>query len=363
MMGANERGDAPRPASAGRPDRLEMNGLWTSPVALFLFALFLAAVFTPAFRSAARRWGLLDRPNVRSSHQSLVPRGGGAAIVVSVLAALWLVHSAWAGRTGTVAVLSGGLALAAIGLWDDRYGLSPVSRFVAQLAVAAAVVSGLGGPDRFPLPPPLDLPLGPLARPLAVLWIVAVVNFFNFLDGIDGLAALQAAVTSGGIVIAVWDPFAVLLAAALAGAAAGFLPFNWAPASVFLGDVGSYFLGFTLAALPLTAPPDVRARAVFFVSLSLWLFLADATWTLARRALRGERVHEAHREHLYQKLARRFGHARVTLSIGIASAALTAAALGAWWSASPTIWAWAALGLAVAFFATESVAATTARAA
>lgn len=337
-----------------------MKELWTSPVALFAVALFLAAVFTPVLRSAARRRGLLDRPNFRSSHQSVVPRGGGTAIVVSVLAALWLARSGWAGRPGTVAFLSGGVALAAIGLSDDRYGLSPLSRFVAQFAVAAAVVSSLGGLDRFPLPPPLDFALGFLARPVAVLWIVAVVNFFNFLDGIDGLAAFQAIVTSGGIVMAAWDPFAVLLASALAGAAAGFLPFNWTPASVFLGDVGSYFLGFALAALPLTAPPDGRASAVFFVTLSLWLFLADATWTLIRRALRGERVHEAHREHLYQQLARRWGHARVTLSIGLASAALTAIALGAWWSASPA-WAWAALGFAAALFAAESMVATTAR--
>ena len=113
------------------------------------------------------------------------------------------------------------------------------------------------------------------------------------------------------------------MAGALAGAAAGFLPFNWARASVFLGDVGSYFLGFTLAALPLGAVPEWRSSAVLFVALSLWLFLADATWTLARRGLRGARVHEAHREHLYQQLAQRFGHARVTLSIGIASATLT----------------------------------------
>jgi 4-hydroxybenzoate polyprenyltransferase len=103
--------------------------------------------------------------------------------------------------------------------------------------------------------------------------------------------------------------------------------------------------------------PEWRSGAVLFVALSLWLFLADATWTLARRGLRGERVHEPHREHLYQQLARRFGHARVTLSIGVASATLTAAALLALGSGNPA-WAWAALGLAVAFFAAEARVAT-----
>jgi Fuc2NAc and GlcNAc transferase len=185
---------------------------------------------------------------------------------------------------------------------------------------------------------------------------VVVVNFFNFLDGIDGLATLQAVVTATGIAIAAWDPSLALVAGAMAGAAAGFLPFNWERASVFLGDVGSYFLGFTLAALPLGTVPEWRSGAVLFVGLSLWLFLADATWTLARRGLRGARVHEAHREHLYQQLAQRFGHARVTLSIGIASATLTAVALLAFASGSAA-WVWGALGLALAFFGAEAAAA------
>jgi Fuc2NAc and GlcNAc transferase len=307
-------------------------------------AFVLAAVATPLFRAAAQRWGVLDRPNVRSSHQTVVPRGGGVAIALSVMAALWLARPAWEGRPGALTLLSGGVALAAVGLWDDRFGLSPLSRFAAQLAVAVVVVFGLGGLVRLPLPPPVDPSLGPLAGPLAVLWIVAVVNFYNFLDGIDGLAALQATLTGVGILLAAWDPLAALAGAALAGAAAGFLLFNWSPASVFLGDVGSYFLGYTLAALPLLAPEDDRPRAAAFVALSLWLFLADATWTLARRVRRGERWYQAHREHLYQHLALRFGHARVAAAIGLGSAALTAAALAAWTNVGPA-WTWAALGL------------------
>ena len=93
----------------------------------------------------------------------------------------------------------------------------------------------------------------------------------------------------------------------MAGAAAGFLPYNWSRASIFLGDVGSYFLGYTLATLPLAASTALRPRAVLFVALSLWLFLADAAWTLAQRAGRGARWYEAHREHLYQQLAAALG--------------------------------------------------------
>ncbi len=329
-----------------------MRDVLASPIAILALAFVLALAATPTFRAAARRWGLLDRPTERSSHRTVIPRGGGAAIVLAALGTLWLALPAWPSHPDAPALLLGGVALAALGLWDDRSPLSPLSRFTAQIGVAAVVVSVLGGLVRLPLPPPLDPNTGPLAQPLAVLWIVAVVNFYNFLDGIDGLAALQAAVTGLGIVLAAWDPFAVLLGAALAGAAGAYLLFNWSPATIFLGDVGSYFLGYTLAALALTAPLDDRPRAVAFVALSLWLFLADATWTLARRVRRGERWYQAHREHLYQHLAQRWGHARVAGAIGLGSAALTAAAVVAWRDAGP-FWTWVTLALGVVLTVAE----------
>jgi Fuc2NAc and GlcNAc transferase len=337
----------------------DLSDSWTSPFAVAGVAFALAVALTPALRALARRFGLLDRPNPPSSHVSVVPRAGGAAVAGSVLAALAVAPAAWRGRGGVV--LLGALALGTIGLADDRFGLPAGVRLVAQLAVALGLVAAVGGLERLPLPAPLDPLLGPLGPPLAALWIVVVVNFFNFLDGIDGLAALQAAITAGGIALASWDASAVLLAAAVSGAAAGFLPFNWSPASVFLGDVGSYFLGCALATLPLAAPDAARPGAVLLVALSLWLFLADASLTLARRALRGARVWEAHREHLYQRLARRFGHARVTLALGAGSAALTAAALASWNQGAAA--AWGTLALALLFFGGEWMAARRAGAA
>jgi UDP-N-acetylmuramyl pentapeptide phosphotransferase/UDP-N-acetylglucosamine-1-phosphate transferase len=187
---------------------------------------------------------------------------------------------------------------------------------------------------------------------VAVLWIVAVVNFYNFLDGIDGLAALQAAVTGLGLALAAWHPLSAPMGLALAGSCLAFLLFNWSPASIFMGDVGSCFLGYTLSALPLLAPVPSRSRAVLFVALSLWLFLADATWTLARRVARGERWYQAHREHLYQHLALRYGHGRVAAGIGLASFALTGMALLAW-HRGEALWAWAGLAMGVVFFGVE----------
>jgi UDP-N-acetylmuramyl pentapeptide phosphotransferase/UDP-N-acetylglucosamine-1-phosphate transferase len=332
------------------------------PIREVAVAFALSLALTPAFRAAARRGGLVDRPNARSSHERLVPRGGGAAIVAATLLALWLGRGAWSGQPGAVGILLGAGVLASIGFWDDRRGLSPFVRLAVQVAVASGVVWLVGGIERLPLPAPLDLPLGPAAGAATVVWLVGVVNFFNFLDGIDGLATVQAVVTAAGVALAGWDPLAALLGAAVAGAAAGFLPFNWSPASVFLGDVGSYFLGYTLAALPLSAPPGSRSQAVLFVALSLWLFLADAAWTLARRARRGARWYEAHREHIYQQLALRQGHSRVAASIGLGSLALTAGALAARRSGEP-LWTWAVLALAVALFGGQWALARSGRAA
>jgi Fuc2NAc and GlcNAc transferase len=333
-----------------------MNESWTAVFVAAAMAFAMAVVLTPAFRALARKVGLLDRPNQRSSHRTVVPRGGGAAIVCAVLAALAFMPSSPGGRAAVVPLVAGGLALAIVGLCDDRFGLAAGVRFGVQLAVAIGVVFALGGVERLPLPASLNRAAGVWGAPLSVVWIVAVVNFFNFIDGIDGLAAAQTVITATGILLAAWDPAAALVAAALAGAAAGFLPFNWSPASVFLGDVGSYFMGYTLAALPLMAPPASRSAAVLFVALSLWLFLADAAWTLFRRARRGERFFEAHRQHLYQELALRWGHARVTMAIVTGSTLLTAAALAGWWSGSAA-WSWAAVGLAMVLFGGEWVAA------
>jgi UDP-N-acetylmuramyl pentapeptide phosphotransferase/UDP-N-acetylglucosamine-1-phosphate transferase len=296
--------------------------------ALFAFAVALAA--TPAIRLAALRTRMVDVPGPRSSHARVTPRGGGLALLAAVLAAV-LLYPAAVARADRVAWLAAFAALALVGLADDRFSLPASWRLGLQAAAAAGFVALAGGFDRLPLPAPLDVPLSAGGGPLAVLWIVAVVNFYNFLDGIDGLAVLQGTVTATGIVLAAWDPVASLFAAALAGGCAGFLLFNWSPARIFLGDTGSLALGFGLAALPLLAPPPQRSRAVYFVAVSLWLFLADATFTLLRRFARGARWDEAHREHLYQRLVLSgWSHGAVALALGAGALALTGVALLGW---------------------------------
>jgi UDP-N-acetylmuramyl pentapeptide phosphotransferase/UDP-N-acetylglucosamine-1-phosphate transferase len=162
----------------------------------------------------------------------------------------------------------------------------------------------LGPVGRFPLPPPLDTPLGWLASPLTILWLAGVTNFFNFMDGIDGLAGSQTVASCIGVAIAAWSPDTQPFALALAAAAVGFLVFNRPPAKIFLGDTGSTSIGFALAAIPLLAPPHSRPLATLAVGIGLSLFLLDPIETLIRLAIARHPLGTAHRMHSYQRLAR-----------------------------------------------------------
>jgi UDP-N-acetylmuramyl pentapeptide phosphotransferase/UDP-N-acetylglucosamine-1-phosphate transferase len=245
---------------------------------------------------------ILDRPNERSSHRVPTPRGGGIAVIGSILLA-WAVFA----RTESVpsdvfGIVLGAVLLGTVSWFDDLRGLSPVVRLLAQ---AAAVAIGI-----LVLPGPRDLLY--LAA-IGLLWIWWI-NLFNFMDGIDGLAGSEAAAIGAGLLLfasvgAGADPALRALAAPAAGAAIGFLVWNWSPARIFLGDVGSVPLGYVLGFLLL----DVAVRGYWKITLILPLyFLADATITVARRLLRGERVWQAHREHFYQQAVRRgLGHAAV----------------------------------------------------
>ena len=319
-------------------------------------SLVAAAAGMPVFLRGARRLGLLDAPNARSAHARPTPRGGGLVLLVAAAVALGAVARGPVPRPA--AVVAGVTVLVALaGLGDDRFHLAAGPRLALQVGAAALVVWGAdGGLARLPLPEPLDLPLGGWGAVLAVAWLVGVVNFYNFLDGIDGLAGAQGAITGAGIALCAWDPWAAAAAAALAGASLGFLPYNWAPARVFMGDAGSTLLGFGFAALPLLAPAPARPAAVLFVAVSLGLFLSDALWTLLRRALRRANVMEAHREHVYQRLVDSgLGHAAVAGGLSLGALALTALAFAAWRTASARL-AWLALAAWAALFAAELLA-------
>jgi UDP-N-acetylmuramyl pentapeptide phosphotransferase/UDP-N-acetylglucosamine-1-phosphate transferase len=273
---------------------------------------------------------ILDCPNERSSHQVPTPRGGGIAVIGSTLLAWAVFARTESVSSGVFGIVLGAVLLATVSWLDDLRGLSPVARLLAQ---AVAVAIGI-----LVLPGPRDLFY---VAAIGLVWIWWI-NLFNFMDGIDGLAGTEAAAIGAGLLLfagvgAGADPALRTLAAAVTGAAIGFLVWNWSPARIFLGDIGSVPLGYVLGFLLL----DLAVRGLWTIAVILPLyFLADATITLVRRLLRGERVWQAHREHFYQHAVRRgLGHAAVVKRVIAADLVL----IGCGWAAEN---GWSATALA-----------------
>jgi UDP-N-acetylmuramyl pentapeptide phosphotransferase/UDP-N-acetylglucosamine-1-phosphate transferase len=323
----------------------------------FLTALLATLAATPPIRALARRLRLVDHPNERSLHRVVTPRAGGVAILVGLLAAVLMAQPAPWGR-GFLAVAAGALLVVTAGVLDDRFSLPPWPRLVCHVVAASMVVAAAGGLDRLPLPQPLDLPLGSFGDILGVLWIVAVLNFTNFMDGIDGLAVLHGAIAAAALGLALGgvDGGAAAVAGALAGACLGLLPYNWSPASVFLGDAGSGLVGYTLAALPFLVSTESRSEMVWLVGVTLFVFLADALTCLLRRMGQGRRWYQAHREHLYQRwVGAGVPHWTVTVWLGLAALVLGSAALAGRDGNGAPSGRWAALAIGVAMVAGEWV--------
>ena len=266
---------------------------WISVPLAALSCWLLLLVLLPLLRR-----GLLDQPNARSAHRLPTPRGGGVGFVL--VSCLW--------GFPLVPLLCAPLAL--VGLLDDRLNLPAALRYGAQLATAIALVLAVG-----------PSPIAPLLLAVALVAITAVINFFNFMDGLDGLVAgcsavvfAVAAISSGASWL--WP---------LVGALLGFLIWNWSPARLFMGDVGSTFLGAVFAGVVLQAPGVADGLALLLVAVPL---LADALICVLRRLMAGQPVFQAHRLHLYQRLQQAgWSHRRVCLVYLVATALIGAALL------------------------------------
>lgn len=283
-------------------------------IALLAGALGVSAVLTGVVRRYALDRAILDMPNERSSHSVPTPRGGGIAIVGVVLALSALV--AWRFpdlRHICIALAGGGALVAAVGWLDDRKGVSPRIRALVHLLAAVWAVAWVGGVSRLTMGP-WQIELGLVGSVLAVVGVVWAINLYNFMDGIDGIAGGEAVVAGCFGAAMLWmasDTGLAALSAAIAGASAGFLIWNWSPARIFMGDVGSGSLGFFFATLAIASEVRVGVPLLAWVVL-LGVFVFDTTATLVRRVGRGEKWYSAHRSHAYQRATQQgFSHRQV----------------------------------------------------
>ncbi|RON77849.1 glycosyltransferase family 4 protein [Pseudomonas fluorescens] len=286
---------------------------------VLFFAIFILSwALTWGVRHYARSKSLMDIPNERSSHSVPTPRGGGVAIVFCFLVALPVLG--WLGlmNSATLFALSGsGMLVAVIGFADDHGHIAARWRLLGHFAAAIWALTWLQG-----LPPVAffdrTLDLGWTGHVLAAVYLVWMLNLYNFMDGIDGLASAEAlcACLGSALIYFLIGPVAPIWGVlTLSAAIAGFLCWNYPPARIFMGDAGSGFLGIVLGILSLEAASR-SPELLWSWMILLGAFVVDATWTLCRRLLNGDKVYQAHRSHAYQYASRQFqSHKVVTLAV------------------------------------------------
>ena len=275
--------------------------------ALLVMVLLFTVVGTRVYRSFAVRWGIVANPNFRSLHERPVPRGGGivfSVVSITAMTGLWLATDLDPNLAR--AVVLGGVVATVFGFIDDTIQVGPLVKLLIQGALAAWVLWSF---DSQPL---CDLPFTPDVVDLVISWIglVWLMNLYNFIDGIDGMAASGAVIISILSILALLtvqtDHGLILVFGLLAAGSAAFLVFNWPPASLFMGDTGSLFLGFCFSAL--------LARTVSAGDIGLWTwavifgyFAGDTTTTTVVRMWVTDKWYREHRSHAYQNLARLYG--------------------------------------------------------
>lgn len=287
--------------------------------AAFLTHLAFAAALTAL--SAAGTWLLLhrvriiDTPNARSSHERPTPKSGGLAIVAAFflgMAALYLLmDTVEIAEAYFLGFLLSNAVLVTVSLIDDVRNLSFKKKLLTQAACAAVVILFGIVVDRLPVPGLGYVELGWLGYGVTLLWIVGLTNAFNFMDGLDGLAGGTAVLVGAFFAVVTFlegSHFVYLTSYVMVAACLGFALFNFPPARIFMGDVGSQFLGFAFAVLAVIAMRYDQSHTSFLVMPLLFLnFIWDTAFTMARRRLAGENITQAHRGHLYQ-LLNRLGH-------------------------------------------------------
>lgn len=301
-------------------------------VALAGALLVLAVIIT---RLMLKRVQIMDYPSARSAHAAATPKAGGISIVLTFLVGVALLYLADPTRISQAYFLGfvgSTVTIAAVSLYDDVFNKPFLVKLSTQM-LAVAVVLGSGIIiDVISLPWIGPVELGWLSWPLSFLWIIGLTNAFNFMDGLDGLAAGTAVIASSFFLVITYSlgsSFVYIHCYTVLAGSLGFLVYNFPPAKIFMGDVGSAMLGFVFATLAIIAARyDASHTSFMVVPLLLFTFIYDTSFTFVRRWLRGENVTQAHRSHLYQ-LLNRMGYSHLTVSLGhyLATAVLGCAAV------------------------------------
>lgn len=298
---------------------------------LFLYPIFIYFLLALSFSLSvstvllllkySSRVDLIDYPNIRSLHTTPTPRGGGLGIFLGVIVSVSLFFLSGYRSLGTaefVGFIFSLFLIGFVGFLEDLKGFSRITRFVFQVTASLIFVTTVGTLKYVSLPFIGAIHFGILAVPLTILWIVALANIYNFMDGIDGLAAGEAVIAGSFLaIIALLEgsQTVFLLSLLIASASIGFLVFNFPPAMIFMGDVGSTTLGFLFAALAVIGSHK-GPEAIPFVTILLLLgtFIFDTVVTLVRRIFKREQWYKAHKSHYYQRaVLHGYSHKQVAL--------------------------------------------------
>ncbi len=286
-------------------------------IIIVLIPVLVISVFgTGLIRKIALSRSVLDHPIGRSSHRIPTPTGGGIAIVAAFYVGLLYLIYGNKFSPLEIQVLSAGMVLAIVGFLDDLKHLDFRWRIVVHICTGLFVALILGGMPDIRIGT-LQINMGVLSVPITALTLVWATNLYNFMDGTDGLAASECCfvvLSAAGLLVLAGNTALALVCLVLFTACAGFLFWNWAPAKIFMGDTGSGFLGFVIG--------SIAFLSIYNGSMSLWtwlllpgVFIADATMTLVKRMLSGERWYQAHCTHGYQHMAKVFGHKKVAIGV------------------------------------------------
>lgn len=282
----------------------------------FLFVSFVVVssfFLTELIRRYTLKNNFIDRPNERSSHTIPTPRGGGLSIVLIFLITISVTDLL--PNKIYIALVGAGVLISTIGLWDDYKHVAAKWRLLVHFFAASWGLYWLGGIEKFQIFNYL-IELNSLGIVLVAVLLVWSLNLFNFMDGIDGIAASEAIYVTCAGAFFLWlfglENFS-MMSLVLAASTMGFLILNWPPAKIFMGDVGSGFLGLMIGMIVYIS--ILHGMQIWIWMILLAVFLVDSGMTLFRRIFNGDKWYAAHCSHAYQHAARKWGHKKVTVNV------------------------------------------------